>query len=114
MGGQRSPSVANPRVEHGVDHINKEIGNYLEVVNTLYAVSVICLEQKQYDRTLAVLLMIQKEYKTTQSQSPRLKEINMLQDALRAGVGEDAYPDLLAQVEPDYTQIVKQSLDVTP
>jgi tetratricopeptide (TPR) repeat protein len=94
--------------------INKEIGNYLEVVNTLYDVSVICLEQKQYDRTLAVLLMIQKDYKITQSQSPKLKAINALHDMLRASAEEDTYPDLLAQVEPDYVQIVKQTLDVSP
>jgi tetratricopeptide (TPR) repeat protein len=91
--------------------INKEIGNYLEVISTLYDVSVICLEQKQYDRTLAVLLMIQKDYGTAQSQ--KLNEINILQDALRAGIGEDAYPDLLTQVESNYSQYVKQALDVS-
>ncbi len=68
--------------------INKEIGNYLEVIRALYAVGVICLEQKQYDRALAVLLMIQKDYGT--AQSPKLNEINVLQDALHASVGEDS------------------------
>lgn len=93
--------------------INKEIGNYLQLITTLYDISVIFLEQKQYDRTLAVLLMIQKDYKTTQDQSPKLKEINALQALLRASIGEDAYPDLLTRVEPDYAQVVKQALEVS-
>lgn len=88
---------------------NKNIGNYLEVVSTLYDVSAIYLDQQRYDRALAALLMVQHDYGRTQS--PKLQEINALQDSLRASVGEKEYPDLLAQVEPDYAQLVKEALD---
>ena len=88
---------------------NKKIGNYLEVVSTLYDVSAIYLDQHSYDRALAVLLMIQNDY--GKIQSPKQKDINALQDLLRANIGEKAYPDLLAQVEPNYTELVKQALN---
>lgn len=92
-------------------NINKEIGNYLEVISTLHDMCIIYMDQRHYDLVLVLLLTVQRDYEKTQSS--KLNEISVLRDSVRITIGGDAFLDLLAQTERDYSQLVKQAIRVS-
>ncbi len=91
--------------------INREIGNYLGAISTLHDVCIVYMDQNRYDLVLAVLLIIQKNYEKIQSS--KLKEISTLQDSLRVRIGEEAFSGLLIHVEHNYSELVRQALNVS-